>query len=161
MELREIKKIIELMKQNELTEFELQEEDFRIAIKRGNGLDHPMVVTSSPVSPVMMPAAPVVAPAAGSVSAEPPAAESGDEDEGQMEIRSPIVGTFFRANSPEVDPFVSVGQEVEEDTVVCIIEAMKVMNEIKAEVRGIIRKALVENATPVEYGQPLFMVEPL
>ncbi|MCX7900200.1 MAG: acetyl-CoA carboxylase biotin carboxyl carrier protein, partial [Methylocystis sp.] len=77
-----------------------------------------------------------------------------------IEIKSPMVGTFYRAPSPEAEPYVTVGKEVEEDTVVCIIEAMKVMNEIKAETKGVIRKILVENATPVEFGQPLFLVEP-
>jgi acetyl-CoA carboxylase biotin carboxyl carrier protein len=77
-----------------------------------------------------------------------------------VEIKSPIVGTFYRAASPEAEPFISVGKEVDEETVVCIVEAMKVMNEIKAEVKGVIRKVLVENATPVEFGQALFQVEP-
>jgi acetyl-CoA carboxylase biotin carboxyl carrier protein len=75
-------------------------------------------------------------------------------------LKSPMVGTFYRAASPEAEPFVSVGTQVDEDTVVCIIEAMKVMNEIKAECRGVVRKVLAENATPVEFGQALFQVEP-
>jgi acetyl-CoA carboxylase biotin carboxyl carrier protein len=80
--------------------------------------------------------------------------------DGLVEIKSPIVGTFYRSSTPDADPYVTMGSDVSEDTVVCIIEAMKVMNEINAEVRGVIRKILVENASPVQFGQPLFLVEP-
>ena len=83
-----------------------------------------------------------------------------DEDDGLIEIPSPIVGTFYRKPAPEVEPFVQVGSEVSEETVVCVIEAMKVMNEIKAEVKGVIKKILIDDATPVQYGQTLFLVEP-
>ena len=83
-----------------------------------------------------------------------------DEDDGLIEIPSPIVGTFYRKPAPDADSFVQVGSEVSEDTVVCVIEAMKVMNEIKAEVKGVIKKILIDDATPVQYGQTLFLVEP-
>ena len=86
------------------------------------------------------------------------ASPSGDQH--LVKIASPMVGTFYRASAPDADPFVSVGTEIEEDTVVCIVEAMKVMNEIKAEIRGVIRQILVENAAPVQFGQPLLLVEP-
>jgi len=135
MQLNEIKKILSLMKENDLAEFEMQDGDSRIHIKRGAG---GVPVMMQP-PPVMMPAA---APASGPV------------------IKSPIVGTFYRSASPDADAFVSVGSEVNPDTVVCIIEAMKVMNEIKADVKGVICKVLVDNATPVQYGQALFEVEP-
>lgn len=161
MEYSDIKKIIELMKENELTAFELQEEDFRIAIKRGNG-DSQIVLSSPPPAPVMVPA-PAADGSAGSASAASgvEGSEKKMEAEPLPEIISPIVGTFYRSPSPEADPFVSVGQSVNDNTVVCIVEAMKVMNEIKAETCGIIREILVENGNPVEYGQPLFKVEPL
>lgn len=166
MDIKDIKKIIELMKENELTEFALEEEGFKINLKRKNG-DAQMVVSSPAVAPVMvaspvMAGAPVAAPAplgAGSthagVAPAPEAAPSNYKD-----IKSPMVGTFYRAASPEAEAFVSVGSTVDEDTVVCIIEAMKVMNEIKAEVKGVIRKIMIENATSVEFGQVLFQVEP-
>ena len=155
MDIKGIKKVIELMKENELSEFELAEEGFRITIKRRNG-GEPQVMISSPAQPMMM--APAMAPAAAAAPAAAPAKP--EVPENTVAIKSPMVGTFYRAASPEAEPFCSVGKEVEEDTVVCIIEAMKVMNEIKAEVKGVIRKVLVENATPVEFGQALFQVEP-
>jgi acetyl-CoA carboxylase biotin carboxyl carrier protein len=98
---------------------------------------------------------PLAAPGAARAAAVPP------EEAGWLEIKAPIVGTFYRSPAPDADPFVKLGQTVDEETVVCIVEAMKVMNEIKAEVRGVIRKILVENATPIEFGQVLFKVEPL
>jgi len=98
------------------------------------------------------PAAPAAAPVAAAVPE--------DEDDGLIEIPSPIVGTFYRKPAPDADNFADVGTVVSEETVVCIIEAMKVMNEIKAEVKGVIKKILVDDATPVQYGQPLFLVEP-
>jgi len=161
MEMREIKKIIQMMKANELTEFEMEDDGFRIAVKRG-GVTEPgaavmsgapqVIMASSP--PQMLPGVPV----APTVASGEPVAE--DEDDGLLEINSPIVGTFYRSASPDADVFVTVGQEVNEDTVVCIVEAMKVMNEIKAEVSGVVREILVENATPIEYGQPLFKILP-
>lgn len=162
MEMKDIRKIIELMKKNELSEFEMEDQGFRISIKRGGDKDAPVVVSSGAAAPMMMSAPPaaVPAPAAGAADASGAAAPK-DEDDGLIEIKSPIVGTFYRASSPDADPFVTVGDEVSDDSVVCIVEAMKVMNEIKAEVRGVIRKVLVENATPIEFGQPLFKVEPV
>ena len=147
MDLEEIKQIIALMKRNELTEFELEREGGKIRIKRGpNG----SAASDTAVIPVPVQAAPVmVAPPAAAPAA--PAADTG-------EIKSPMVGTFYRSPSPEAAPFIEVGASVNEETVVCIIEAMKVMNEIKAEVKGVITEVLVENAKAVEFGQPLFRV---
>jgi len=159
MDIKDIKKIIELMKQNDLSEFEMEEEGFRIAVKRRNGLEHQVVVTGPAAAPVMVSAPAAVSQVAVPALGSPPPAA--DADAGLVPINSPMVGTFYRASSPEADAFVNVGDEVDEDTVVCIIEAMKVMNEIKAERRGVIKKILAENATPVEYGKPLFLVEPL
>ena len=149
MDLEEIKQIIALMKRNELTEFELEREGSKIRIKRGpNGTAQfdtvPMVAL--PPSPTSMSVAPVVAAAAPKVE---PSADT-------IEIKSPMVGTFYRAPSPEAVAFVEPGASVTEETVVCIIEAMKVMNEIKAEVKGVIAEVLVENGKAVEFGQPLF-----
>ena len=147
MEIKDIKRIVELMKSNDLTEFTLKDDNCELALKRGN--NEPQVVYAAPAS------APVA-----SVAAAPAAAAPADEDDGLIEIPSPIVGTFYRKPAPDADNFAEVGKEVNEDTVVCIIEAMKVMNEIKADVKGVIKKILVDDASPVQYGQPLFLVEP-
>ena len=146
MEIKEIKRIVDLMKNNDLTEFSMKDQDFELAMKRGS--DQQVVVAAAPATVNPVAAAPV---------AEAPAM---DEDDGLIEIPSPIVGTFYRKPAPEVESFVQVGSEVSEETVVCVIEAMKVMNEIKAEVKGVIKKILIDDATPVQYGQTLFLVEP-
>ena len=153
MDLEEIKQIIALMKRNELTEFELEREGNKIRIKRGpNGTAQYDTV---PVVALPAQAAPVaVAPAAGA----PVAASKAEASADTVEIKSPMVGTFYRSPSPEAPPFIEVGAAVNEETVVCIIEAMKVMNEIKAEVKGVITEVLMENAKAVEFGQPLFRV---
>jgi acetyl-CoA carboxylase biotin carboxyl carrier protein len=153
VDLKDIKAIIDLMKKNSLTEFELERQDFKIKLKRGgNGApayDEPAHLTY-PAVPASLPP-----PAATAVRlAEPPSA-------GGLEIKSPMIGTFYRSASPEAAPYVEVGAEVGPDTVVCIIEAMKVMNEIKAEVRGVLTQICVDNARPVEFGQVLFKVRPL
>ena len=151
MDLEEIKQIIALMKRNELTEFELEREGGKIRIKRGpNGVPQ----SDTAVFPLPVQAAPVVAPAVVAPVAAPAAVAPADT----IEIKSPMVGTFYRAPSPEAAPFIEVGAAVNEETVVCIIEAMKVMNEIKAEVKGVITEVLAENAKAVEFGQPLFRV---
>lgn len=160
MDIKDIRRIIEMMKENELCEFELEDEGFRIAIKRRTGGDPHMMVSSHGIpSPMMMhPPQPPSAPP----PTEPQAADAKpvEENEGLQPVTSPMVGTFYRSPTPDADPFVSLGSEVEEDTVICIVEAMKVMNEIKAETRGIVRKILVDNASPVQFGQPLFLMEP-
>ena len=147
MDLKEIKEIIALMRKNDLSEFKLEREGFKIALKRG--ADFQPVITTTAV-----PAAPVAAAPAGAVSA----ADAPKDEASLREITSPMVGTFYGSASPESPAYVSVGQEVTEDTVVCIIEAMKVMNEIKAEVRGVIAEVVAENGKPVQYGQALFKV---
>lgn len=159
MDLKQIKQIIELMKRSELTEFAVEEEGFKLKIRRGtNGL--PIVSTGSgsrspfPSMDSLPPAAP--APAAASA---PPAGAAPKEETGVTYVKSPMVGTFYRAASPESKPFADVGTKVVENSVVCIIEAMKIMNEIQAETKGSILEVLVENGQPVEYGQRLFKVK--
>ena len=153
MDLKDIKAIIDLMKKNSITEFELERQDSKIRLKRGlSGIASPVVQYEEPVSSSVQPTIPV-SPAAPAIPPQPPAT-------GEIEIKSPMIGTFYRAPSPEANSYVEVGTEVNPDTVVCIIEAMKVMNEIKAEVKGVITQVLVENAKPVEFGQPLFKVRP-
>jgi acetyl-CoA carboxylase biotin carboxyl carrier protein len=159
VDLKDIKAIIDLMKKNSVSEFELEKQDFKIRLKRGaNGggtgasYDESVVAYSAQATsrPAALPAA-AVAPALQ--AATPPAPP-------EAEVKSPMIGTFYRAPSPESASYVEIGTEVNPDTVVCIIEAMKVMNEIKAEAKGVITEVLVENAKPVEFGQPLFKLRP-
>ena len=155
MELKEIKAIIDLMKKNDLAVFKLEREGFKLELEV-NRPGPPAVALAYPqiAAPPVYPAPPGVASARSSASGQ----AAGQTTESYKEIVSPMVGTFYRAPSPDSAPFVEVGQEVTEDTVVCIIEAMKVMNEIKAEVSGSILEILVENGTPVQFGQSLFRV---
>ena len=153
MDLKDIKAIIDLMKKNSVSEFELEKQDFKIRLKRGmNGGG--AVTADEVVQPVVYAPVPAALPAGGVVAA--PAAAASNESE----VKSPMIGTFYRSPSPESAPYIEVGAEVNPETVVCIIEAMKVMNEIKAEVKGVVTQVLVENAKPVEFGQPLFKVRP-
>lgn len=157
MDLKDIKAIIDLMKKNSLSEFELEKQDFKIKLKRGGSgviaapVDESSGVTYALPAPIQVAPTPVSAVAASNAPAANP---------GALEIKSPMIGTFYRAPSPESDEYVQVGSEVNVDTVVCLIEAMKVMNEIKAEVKGVVTEILVDNAKPVEFGQPLFKIRP-
>lgn len=156
MDLKDIKAIIDLMKKNSVSEFELERQDFKIRLKRGGAVVALPQGEESPVT-IALPGAPqqVGVGAQAVVAATPQVVSS------EAEIKSPMIGTFYQAPSPESGNYVEIGTEVNPDTVVCIIEAMKVMNEIKAEVRGVITAILVENAKPVEFGQPLFRIRPL
>jgi acetyl-CoA carboxylase biotin carboxyl carrier protein len=150
LDLKEIKELIALMRKNDLSVFKMEKEGFKITLKKGTDFQ-PIITAAAPGSYVSP--APVAAPVS---SAEAPSAPS--ETSNLREITSPMVGTFYASPSPEASAFVTVGQEVTEDTVVCIMEAMKVMNEIKAEVRGVIAEVVAENGKPVQYGQVLFRV---
>jgi len=156
VDLKDIKAIIDLMKKNSVSEFELEKQDFKIRLKRGMNGGAP-VVQYEDVPAVVYANAPAAIPAVASTAVAAPAPI---EVTNETEIKSPMIGTLYRSPSPESGPYVEIGTEVNPDTVVCIIEAMKVMNEIKAEVKGVITQALVENAKPVEFGQPLFKVRP-
>lgn len=158
MDLKDIKAIVDLMKKNSISEFELEKgQEFKIRLKRsanGHGSEEiSMPMYLPPGTPVPTQMATSTPSAQGGAAA--PAASN------EIEIKSPMVGTFYRAPSPEAANYVEIGAEVHPDTVVCIIEAMKVMNEIKSEVRGVITQMLVDNAKPVEFGQPLFKIRPL
>ncbi|MCI5798889.1 MAG: acetyl-CoA carboxylase biotin carboxyl carrier protein [Victivallales bacterium] len=159
MKIEEIKTIVKLMSENDLTEFKIEAEDMHLCIKRGGQNANPIIAQT--LSPVV--AAPAAAPAAAPVAAAPAAAPAAPAAPAAAPagetIDSPIVGTFYRSSAPGVDAFVKIGSKVEPDTTVCIIEAMKVMNEIKAEKSGVIKEILAENGQPVEYGQPLFVIE--
>lgn len=157
MDLKDIKAIVDLMKKNSVSEFELEKQDFKIRLKRGMNSGGVMVPPTDDMQPLIAHApAPLALPGGNAPAIAAPAAASVDG-----EIKSPMIGTFYRAPSPESAEYVEVGSEVNPDTVVCIIEAMKVMNEIKAEVRGVVTQVLVESAKPVEFGQPLFKFRPL
>ena len=142
MELEKIKDIVEFMRQNDLVELSVEDASGKVSLKRG--------VAAAPLSP----AVPSAAPASAPVAPPPPPEPSGKP------IKSPLVGTFYRSSSPDSDPFVKVGSHVTPNTVVCIVEAMKVMNEIKAGLSGTVSKVLLENASAVQFGQPLFLVDP-
>lgn len=153
MDIEQIKAIIAMMKENDLSEFSMEHNGLKIRIKRGpEGYQQ---VVSAPAAAV----APLPAPAPASApTAAPPAPVAPPNN--LKYIVSPMVGTFYRSPAPDAPAYVDVGSEVDPETVVCIIEAMKVMNEIKAEVEGVIAEILVDNAKPVEYGQKLFAVKP-
>ncbi len=154
MELKDIKAIIDLMRKNDLSVFEMEKDGFRLKLQKG--------ATEKTVSMVpMVTAAPTAAPAAVSQSTTSPSAENesvAPPPQKTRDIVSPMVGTFYRAASPDAPSFVDIGKEVTEETVVCIIEAMKVMNEIKAETSGVIAEVVAENGKPVQFGQVLFRV---
>ena len=150
MELKDIKAIIDLMKKNSITEFELEEKDSKLRLKRGINGGLPAAQSDDPTP---MAALPAPVPMAQPVQVLPPAINTGEID-----IKSPMIGTFYRSPSPEAAVYVDIGTEVGPESVVCIIEAMKVMNEIKSEVKGVVTQVLVENGKPVEFGQPLFKV---
>ncbi len=148
------------MKRSELSEFEFEEEGFKIKIKRGSG-GQPVIMTA-PSSAHPFPSAPAevaAIPARSVPAATPSPTPAGGDEVGFAYVKSPMVGTFYRSPSPENPAFVENGAKVEEKTVVCIIEAMKIMNEIQAEVKGTVVEVLVENGQPVEYGQRLFKIK--
>jgi acetyl-CoA carboxylase biotin carboxyl carrier protein len=158
MNQKEIKELIELLVEKDITEFELERGDMKVHVKRGS--------TAAPVvhlAPVLQPVA-AIAPSTSAPTAAAPASDStatpsapaAEADADLVIVKSPIVGTYYEAPSPGTPPFVKVGDSVKEGQVLCIIEAMKLMNEIEAEVSGVIAKMFVGNGSPVEYGMPLF-----
>jgi acetyl-CoA carboxylase biotin carboxyl carrier protein len=157
----ELQELISLIRENEFTEFELEREGFRVRIRRGPQLDAaPAMVAPRELMPAAGPTVPQQAPPPTTPAHPGARAENeASEDQGLYLIPSPIVGTFYRSPSPNAESFVKIGSVVEPDTVVCIIEAMKLMNEIQAETSGEVAKIYVENGQPVEYGQPLFGIK--
>ena len=150
MKLDEIREIVKMMSEHDLTEFKIESEDTHLCLRRGSE------ISGVPVPQVIQTPAPIAPPSSAAPVTEDTSPASTDNRE---TIDSPIVGTFYRASSPDSEAFVEVGTKVEPETVVCIVEAMKVMNEIKAEKSGVIKEILVENAQAVEFGQPLFVIE--
>jgi acetyl-CoA carboxylase biotin carboxyl carrier protein len=149
VDLKEIRTLIDLMKKNGLSVFKMEREGFKITLKTGSGEKAAQII-AVPSTPGAATSSPQDAKAAK---------EPGTETSPHKEIKSPMVGTFYAALSPEAAPYVTVGQEITPDSVVCIIEAMKVMNEIKAEISGVITEVCAENGKPVQFGQALFRVK--
>lgn len=153
MDVSLLEQIVSLMSANDLNTVDVRDGEKRVILKRGAVVSNAPVHYAAPVS-----AAPAPAPSSGGAApAKPPAA---DENAGLVPIKSPMVGTFYAAATPDAKPFVSVGTSIDEDTDVCIIEAMKVFNNIKAETRGTIAKVFCTNGQTVEFGQTLFLVKP-
>ncbi|TCP69751.1 acetyl-CoA carboxylase biotin carboxyl carrier protein [Baia soyae] len=167
--MHEIRELIRLIDESQIEEFEIQNEETTIKMKKNNGVTAQTVsipVATQPViqhveqpTPVAAPVAAEVASPAPVVEATPVAAAPDMEDATLHKIVSPMVGTFYRAPSPDSQPYAKEGDLVQNETIVCIVEAMKLMNEIDADVKGTIVKVLVENGQLVEYGQPLFLVK--
>ncbi|GEM45209.1 acetyl-CoA carboxylase biotin carboxyl carrier protein [Deinococcus cellulosilyticus] len=173
MDPRDLKKILDALSDAEFSEFSLKTSEYEISIKRGAEqvfVQAPQPVLAAPQPVVVSQAAPQAQPAAQpaaqtQVAAEPtptaqPAAQPAEDTSKLVPVKAPIVGTFYTASSPDAAPYVQVGDRVQLGQVLCIVEAMKLMNEIESEVAGIVRKILVNNAQPVEYGQDLFLIEP-
>jgi acetyl-CoA carboxylase biotin carboxyl carrier protein len=159
-----VRQLIEMMADHDLAEMEIEEGELRIKITRTHKPEAPAAgpptFAYTQMPPQQLPTQQPQLQAGGEPQIEEAGAPAGAGQENLTEITSPMVGTFYRTSSPGADPYVQVGSEVESDSVVCIIEAMKVMNEIKADCEGEIVEILVEDAEPVEYGQVLFLVEP-
>ncbi|WP_124727208.1 acetyl-CoA carboxylase biotin carboxyl carrier protein [Staphylospora marina] len=167
--MHEIRELIRLIDESSIEEFEIDNEGAKVVIKKAGGREAvlqtpaPAVPQTAPVTPAVPPAPTPAVSSAPAPAPEPkvesPAASDDLNDPTLHKIVSPMVGTFYRAPAPDADPYVKEGDTVDEKTIVCIVEAMKLMNEIEAECRGTIVKVLVENGQLVEYGQPLFLVK--
>ena len=160
-DLKKLKQLVKLMVDNDLVELDIEGENDKVKLKRKIGNDIQFVNAQQAMSP--MPTASPLVPAAPAPAVNPPAVttpEPAAQDENLLEITSPMVGSFYTASSPDAKDFITIGDSVTESSVVCIVEAMKVFNEIKAEVKGTVVKRLVENGQAVEFGQPLFLVKP-
>ena len=158
LDLQEIQQIVELMSKNDLSYLNLQHGSFKVELRRGNDVEAAKSLLAALPMATTMAAAPAAAPvaAAPAPAAAPAAAPKPAEEHSGPTINSPMVGTFYRSSEPGGKAFASVGDSVDEGTTVCIIEAMKVMNEIKAEARGTVARVMAEDGKPVQYGQPLF-----
>ena len=154
MDLRKLKTLIDLVSESNVSELEITEADGKVRIVKAGA--QPVVVQTVAAAPAMAPVA--AAPVAAAAPAAAPAAAEAPAETGHV-VKSPMVGTFYRASSPGAKAFAEVGDQVKAGQAVCIIEAMKIMNEIEADQDGTITKILVENGQPVEYGQPLFIIE--
>lgn len=163
MNLKEIKELIELLKDTDISELEIERSGVKVRLRKGGDVTFhptmprmeypPAAIVAPAVTEISTPAAPAPASAPAEKTAEPVKTK-------QIKVTAPIVGTFYRSSSPDKPPYVEVGDVVKKEQVLCIIEAMKLMNEIESETSGKVVQILVENGSPVEYGQPLFVIEP-
>jgi acetyl-CoA carboxylase biotin carboxyl carrier protein len=158
MNLNEIQDLIKFVAKSGVTEVEIERKDFKITIKAEAKLKADQQIIVQAAAPAALPVAPVAAPAPAPAPAQ--AATPSAEESNYITIKSPMIGTFYRSSGPDKEPFVNVGDSVAKGSTICIIEAMKLFNEIESEVSGKIVKVLVDDASPVEYDQPLFLVEP-
>lgn len=160
MDLKEIQNLIKFVAKSGASEVKLEMDDVKITIRTGSDSDTTIVqqvpIASAPAAPVPVAPAPAAAPAPEAPSAPAPASD----DSKYITVKSPIIGTFYRKPSPDKPPFVEVGDSINEGDVLCVIEAMKLFNEIESEVSGKIVKMLVDDSSPVEFDQPLFLVDP-
>lgn len=160
MNLNEIQDLIKFVAKSGVTEVEIERKDFKITIKaESKKADQPIIVQAT--APAALPVAPVAAAPTPVAAAPAPAAEVPADDSKLITVKSPMIGTFYRASGPDKAPFANVGDTISQGSTLCIIEAMKLFNEIESEVSGKIVKVLVDDASPVEYDQPLFLVEPV
>ncbi len=168
MEFKQIQELVKLINKSNLTELHIEQENFKITIKKEQKPEDQATLPAVPATmPVVNPAMPYPVTAAPAAPAQPapapaekPAPETKTEESNLITIKSPMIGTFYRSPSPDKPVFVNVGDDVAPGKVVCIIEAMKLFNEVESEISGRIVKILVDDASPVEYDQPLFLVEP-
>ena len=154
MDIKEIRSLIDLMKKNGVAVFKMEKEGFKITLKTSGAPGSPQYISTQPLVQWSEPAAQPVA-----ITDAAPASPAAAPASGGIEVKSPMVGTFYGSPSPESPAFISVGQEITPDTVVCIIEAMKVMNEVKSEVSGTVTEICAENGKPVQFGQALFRLK--
>ncbi len=165
MDFKQIQELIKIVNRSNIGELSIEEGDFKINIKQKEE-PAPVYATSPPVqsylppAPVLAQPAPVMQPAASSTLTTEPETVSGKQTDNLITIKSPMIGTFYRSSGPDKPAFVNIGDEVSVGKTVCIIEAMKLFNEIESEVKGTVVKVLADDASPVEYDQPLFLVEP-
>ena len=162
MDFKQIQDLIKLVSKSELTELTVKQENFKIVLKKSNGAVNPPIIQSGGIieKPILIsstPAAPQTTPSPVETKNED---SSDTQDDKYVVINSPMIGTFYRSSSPEKGPFVKIGDVVSKGDHICIIEAMKLFNEIEAEISGKIMKVLAEDSSPVEYDQPLFLIDP-
>ena len=159
MNIKDIENLIKFVQKSGVSEVSLEQKDFKITIKTQGPVTKETAVHYTPAQYLPTPAAPASQPPPAA-SAPAPAAPKASEDSKYVTVKSPMIGTFYRSSSPDKPSFVNVGDEIKPGKVICIIEAMKLFNEIESEVSGRIVKVLVDNSTPIEYDQPLFLVDP-
>ena len=159
MNIKEIQDLIKFVAKSGVNEVEIEQKDFKITIKSQSESKEQIIVQAA-AAPVAAAPAPIAVPAAAPVPAAPAAPAAESDDSKYITVKSPMIGTFYRSPGPDKDMFVNVGDTITNGDTVCIIEAMKLFNEIEAELSGKIVKVLVDDATPVEYDQPLFLVDP-